>query len=543
MNKLRTKLFNGKIFTLTSCLLIVILGQAIPAMSITISGTISLPDGGPQSIGALSIVDTTGKAVGLGTDFITITDTPYTFSLTLPDDQEAQWMVSFWNMDNNYIHNSYYSKNGTTWNSNAATLLPGGVDQTDINLTVLPGKTISGTISYPSNMGDSATLDVVVYDQDNNDITQAETLRFLDGVNSVDYSLKVPDEEGMSWKVQYSQHSDGNTYLGIGFFSSTGTTWNPEEAALLAGGQDFTGIDLSIIQGKLVSGSIQLPPDGSTDESTTVSVGATLADSGLPLQTSRVTIPQGDTSIPYSLAIPDNTKATVRIFYDHYQAKGYLPRGYYGSSATTASMENVTTLQGGQDHNDVDMTLLIDGDNDGIAEEIDGIMVNGIFNAQKAVVSTHFTDEHLGGTTHGSIQSKSTHSRIAIGDAEQSGVSVSSLGSVYDSAEMIICDQQVVVTGGDNFIATCGSLIINVVSGNIEIVLKDDGLVEIPASVTAKIAESDDGKYIIENISGTKPILTKIDGTVTEVNPGESLGKTSFPWTMYLKAIMGKGQE
>ena len=109
----------------------------------TISGIISLPPGRfspPGGIGFSVKTEDLSSQTGNTQVFIFLqaglTSTPY--HLTVPDDMGLQFRISYIYYGTDYIPTGYYSNSGTKKESTDATILPGGVNYSDINITVLP---------------------------------------------------------------------------------------------------------------------------------------------------------------------------------------------------------------------------------------------------------------------------------------------------------------------------------------------------------------------------------------------------------------------
>ncbi len=65
------------------------------------------------------------------------------------------------------------------------------------------------------------------------------------GGRSTPFSIAIPNHPPLLWEVYYS-HS-GSDYLPIGYYSTSGTTSNPDNSTLLAGWYDQTDINLKLI--------------------------------------------------------------------------------------------------------------------------------------------------------------------------------------------------------------------------------------------------------------------------------------------------------
>ncbi len=222
------------------------------------------------------------------------------------------------------------------------------------------------------------------------------------------------------------------------------------------------------------------------------------------------------------------------------------PVGYYLASELIAiSGDNCPTVtnsdQVDDDTNGIG-NACEDDDDDGIAAPVDGSMNNSIFVDESSVFSNDFTDNPYGGVTFGSIEERADLS-LTIGDSETSGVSISATGGT-GTAMITLCNFDLAVTSGDYCVATCGSLILEVDSGPMEVYLSTTGYVSVPAGVTVKITETSHGTFSIDNQSGSESIIVYIGGKEIPIKPGENGVVTiSFSWNLFMPAILGTDQQ
>ncbi len=106
---------------------------------------------------------------------------------------------------------------------------------------------------------------------------------------------------------------------------------------------------------------------------------------------------------------------------------------------------------------------------------------------------------------------------------EASGVPVAS-GAPSPQAELFACGQTVLVNADSRITLTCGSLIVNVTTGQATIVLGGGTtltLVTIPVGGAVEVTDTGGGSFTVENV-GTVPVSSlTVDGTTTLILAGE----------------------
>ncbi len=139
----------------------------------------------------------------------------------------------------------------------------------------------------------------------------------------------------------------------------------------LNGGESHTGIDLTLIPAKRISGNISLPkpaPSGG------LSLIIYADDPMYPgAEADYVDIPAGSKSTPYTVFIPEDSTLNWRVEHYFYNKSGYVQTAYYAVTGTTHRFDEATLLNGGMDHYHIDMNAIPDKDNDGIPDSIDPV--------------------------------------------------------------------------------------------------------------------------------------------------------------------------
>jgi hypothetical protein len=152
-----------------------------------------------------------------------------------------------------------------------------------------------------------------------------------------------------------------------------------------------------------------------------------------------------------------------------------------------------------------------DTDGDGVEDVIDagdGEFQDGVF-------------------TTGSITDRGGLDVAVIDEDSPAGVRIA-VGAGTGQATFTVCGGfTLTLSAGSEAVITCGSVEVEVIEGEAEVVL-GDGLtvISVPEGVTAKITENTDGTFEIEHVDGTGDITVTVDGVQTTVGPDETANVT-----------------
>lgn len=163
----------------------------------------------------------------------------------------------------------------------------------------------------------------------------------------------------------------------------------------------------------------------------------------------------------------------------------------------------------------------MDIDSDGIENVVDG-QFNGGFTDESQTHSDNFTDLHLGGTSFGTIVDRDGLD-IAVADvATPAGLTVMANGG-SGTATVNACGSaaDISLTSGDDVVTTCGSLMIEVVFGPIELGL-GSSTVTVPTNGIAMVEDLGGGIFELTNLSESVVFLVNEGGTTTSLTPNNS---------------------
>ena len=321
----------------------------------TISGFISLPPGHTAPAEGLEV-----EIVLLGSDGCVTTEsvvifegeTSADYTLTTPADESKSWKVKYHYIGSDYVTDGFYASAGTTWKRDEASFLAGGQDYDNINLSLFTGNSISGTISLPPGHiapADGVSVEIESYGSRVSVVIPA-------GRSSAAYRMTVPDHTGLDYGVGYSY--TGSDYVQRGYYTTSGTKlW---DFSSLAGGRNHTGIDLTLLKGNTISGTVSLPP-GQIAPAGGVTIMISLQSlsdtfSGL---VAPVTVPEGHSSVDYSLEYLGTDDDTFFLSYD-YCGDEYWMYGCIDGDGNSSGFSDPVDLFwfGLQDYTGVDLNLI-----------------------------------------------------------------------------------------------------------------------------------------------------------------------------------------
>lgn len=297
----------------------------------TISGTLTIPSGvAPE--GGLVVAVTAVNSVDSSVKYVTIpkgaSSVPYLIYTPAGSGYKVFYEIS---VINDYVKKGYYSSQKTVYKPTEADEFDLSNNKSDVDLSLIMKKTISGTIYLPENcVAPSKGININIYAES----AGLTSVTIPEGANSVPYSLKVsPNVEGMGYKVNYQMSADYG-YVTLGYYSLNGTVRNGKFANFVyANDSDASGINITVMKPRIVSGTVYLPevaPKGGV----TVNVTVSNETDG---NTTTITIPEGSKSLGYSVSIPPNDKGDAYVVkYENWTNPIYTLYGYYKKEGTTS---------------------------------------------------------------------------------------------------------------------------------------------------------------------------------------------------------------
>jgi CSLREA domain-containing protein len=175
--------------------------------------------------------------------------------------------------------------------------------------------------------------------------------------------------------------------------------------------------------------------------------------------------------------------------------------------------------------------------NDSIDDSIDGTYAEGTFIDESGYYSRSFTDQHLGGTTEGMVR-LTDGIDVTVEDSEspEAGLSIqaAATGDTDGYAVIGACEQAFALTDGDVVTVTCGSLVLEVISGPVEVFIGPGSELIVPSGSKVLISPITEGVWAIEHQAGVGSLVV-IDGPngVISLETGESL-----EWDVFTESVL-----
>jgi hypothetical protein len=335
-------------------------------------GTILLPQGMTVPEGGINgyVYIQTDQIVKIVNFYISEGGNSAIYSAAVPLDVAGGFSVSYQLYDNygRYFTSGYYSSSGTVRDMYSASLVnvsTSGASETD--LTLIPGKIISGTVSLPQgDVAPAGGINEVVRIFPLDGPYEVAGFNIPEGGNSANYSAVLPlDAASQVYRVYYVLDNEYESYIKYGYYSTTGTTgWWDSSSLVDVSSNDASGINLTLLQRKIISGTVSLPqgmvaPVGGIDGA--LQIGDAINDYGL-IVNEDFHIPEGGNSATYSAEVPKNVAGggyIVEYYLDFNDYGEYENGGYYSAAGTTLNSESASRVDvSADDALGINLTLL-----------------------------------------------------------------------------------------------------------------------------------------------------------------------------------------
>ncbi len=348
-----------------------------------VSGSLALPSGVAPASGiefsvfAESLTPPT-VVFGIGNLIIPASSSSGAYKFSLPDNNSESWNIRYQcNASGDadcspYLEFGYYLSslaNNTTDNSNAVEDVAGGSPLSNIDMTLLTGYLISGKIKTPTTVTQVGGMGVMVSAQDDNNLTTVSSTHIIIPKDSTDfpYTLSIPTSGSADWRVSYDCDVSAtplacNDYITKGFYDTSETNdtgTSAGSATLLTGGQGHDPIDMTVLTGSAISGTLELSQGVAPAGDIRFSVNAANTNGSGGSHIIAVTMPSGSNEVNFNLVVDPDVSKTWRLSYDCSDLVSpacaqLTDTAYYDSSTGDMVLDAnlATELTGGASHPD-----------------------------------------------------------------------------------------------------------------------------------------------------------------------------------------------
>lgn len=246
------------------------------------------------------------------------------------------YQISYETTNDDYVRKCYYSDHDNPFNKEGAPYIDmKNSDLNNININIVKGVTISGTISLPNAIISNSICFNVIVGKDNENYSTF--ISIPEGEESVNYSIRVPVGVYYVWYEIYQKNYDNKRYFG-----EHGMVAYPDKPTALNVTSDLNNINMTLAYKNTISGTVSLPSgtiaSGSAITLSVSAVGKTQGSDKIYHQT--ITIPVGKSSSDYKLELP----ADSYVLY----MNGMSPateRKYYTAKGMVTELNQATLLQ------------------------------------------------------------------------------------------------------------------------------------------------------------------------------------------------------
>ncbi len=295
-----------------------------------ISGRVSLPDGETVSDGAIKVwiaawndndtPDNNDDDSGYGTQLVIDEGSEgVDYTILVPVDN-TRYRLQLWSTNTGYIDGGvYYNTSGTVLTVKDATVFSvEGADKSGMDITLVKGNAISGTISLPS--GITANKDGVranIYIEKDfgtadpyDDLTFENQVFIEPGQYSAEYKVVVPAASGYIFR--YDLDTSMNNLLRTGYYKSgLVSAYKPQDATLIDAVTNKPGMNIALLKALTITGTVTLPSGTAVpSEGMDMWIGA-VADQGTEdngddfSAGDNIHFSEGQTSAEYTISVPD----------------------------------------------------------------------------------------------------------------------------------------------------------------------------------------------------------------------------------------------
>lgn len=318
-----------------------------PEMSL-IKGKIILPNGEKAPTGGLSVSVFAG---GVGEN-ITIPEGESQGEYVLEVDSGVNYAIMYMvSKDSGYFKSGYYNSRGTVIvSSQAEPVEVGKEDVAGIDIELIVAKKIFGKVKLLDSVSSAEedihlNVSLIYLNGKKEEWITSESVVIMSGSREVNYSLPVKENE--KYKVSVRVNSNNNLIKKV-YYNSNGTKLTQKGAEIIdVKSQDISNIDITLQEGKKISGSIKLPEDitGTTMNLDGIIELRMVDENFESISSSSFNIQVGEQSAEYEMTFLPNKRYVISYRFWSREGIPISEEGYYKSGEVVNSRSQAEIIE------------------------------------------------------------------------------------------------------------------------------------------------------------------------------------------------------
>ncbi len=218
-------------------------------------------------------------------------------------------------------------------------------------------KSVKGTISLPDGADSTNSINNISICANNNNYNTQCTVSIPQGQSSVAYTVYVPADD--EYKISF--YVSDYKFVSNGYYSESGTVRDSNDASFIDVYEDADDINLVLEPKKVITGTISLPEGETASSIYNINVYASNGifdgNSYISNKYKYIYIPNGKSSVAYSVYVPENEGYTVKYAIEG-SSGTYESDCYYSQNGTVSFENQADKIDVGEDGiNDINLTL------------------------------------------------------------------------------------------------------------------------------------------------------------------------------------------
>jgi hypothetical protein len=272
----------------------------------------------------------------------------YDYEIYVPQNIADGYIYYYFYENSSVYKKGYYTSQGTVLDLNSAEhfdISDNDIPNLDLELLLAPS--VSGTIRLPQNEVAPAgglEIELTLSGESDNGYLQTSnqcTVIIPENQNSIDFEISNGNADYDDYTLKYTL-DDSNSFVKEGYYNISETTpYQDNYSVFSIGNQGVELIDMQILQGTKLSGTLSLPDNETADSNFRIRVrieeDVTINGKEVYYSTYRdYDFIKGSSEIEYTVIVPSDMDETA-IRFNLYNQSEYMGLSYYAGEKTTYS--------------------------------------------------------------------------------------------------------------------------------------------------------------------------------------------------------------